>query len=218
MYNISLTILNHIHTHISIDEGRERTSSKKKIYIHTKREERACVCVCAREGGGERERGKKKRERIKWHHQTLLQRLCMLLAFCSVQTRVETFATRKKRREGEEEEEKNTGIRIDPCVWSALHWFARMDRRLHAVQDRLAEHCAQTFKTVQGSVSAVTSVSRWIRTKGHQTKLIILQSVPIFHIEIVVFLLLLLVFSKRNSHQTWNRSWIIISTCIYSSI
>lgn len=34
-----------------------------------------------------------------------------------------------------------------------------MDRRLHAVQDRLAEHCAQTFKTVQGSVSAVTSVS-----------------------------------------------------------
>ena len=34
-----------------------------------------------------------------------------------------------------------------------------MDRRLHAVQDRLAEQCAQTFKTVQGSVSAVTSVS-----------------------------------------------------------
>ncbi|CAF0893319.1 unnamed protein product [Rotaria sordida] len=32
-----------------------------------------------------------------------------------------------------------------------------MDRRLHAVQDRLAEHCAQTLKTVQGSVSAVTS-------------------------------------------------------------
>ncbi|CAF1399863.1 unnamed protein product [Adineta ricciae] len=32
-----------------------------------------------------------------------------------------------------------------------------MDRRLHAVQDRLAEQCAQTFKTVQGSVSAVTS-------------------------------------------------------------
>lgn len=34
-----------------------------------------------------------------------------------------------------------------------------MDRRLHAVQDRLAEHYAQTMKTVQGSVSAVTSVS-----------------------------------------------------------
>ena len=34
-----------------------------------------------------------------------------------------------------------------------------MDRRLHTVQDRLAEHCAQTIKTVQGSVSAVTSVS-----------------------------------------------------------
>lgn len=34
-----------------------------------------------------------------------------------------------------------------------------MDRRLHAVQDRLAEQCAQTFKSVQGSVSAVTSVS-----------------------------------------------------------
>jgi len=32
-----------------------------------------------------------------------------------------------------------------------------MDRRLHIVQDRLAEHCAQTLKTVQGSVSAVTS-------------------------------------------------------------
>ncbi|CAF4282779.1 unnamed protein product, partial [Rotaria sp. Silwood2] len=32
-----------------------------------------------------------------------------------------------------------------------------MDRRFHAVQDRLAEHYAQTLKTVQGSVSAVTS-------------------------------------------------------------
>ncbi|CAF1987229.1 unnamed protein product [Rotaria magnacalcarata] len=32
-----------------------------------------------------------------------------------------------------------------------------MDRRLHAVQDRLVEHCAQTLKSVQGSVSAVTS-------------------------------------------------------------
>ena len=34
-----------------------------------------------------------------------------------------------------------------------------MDRRLHTVQDRLVEHCTQTLKTVQGSVSAVTSVS-----------------------------------------------------------
>ncbi|CAF1026293.1 unnamed protein product [Rotaria sordida] len=32
-----------------------------------------------------------------------------------------------------------------------------MDRRLHAVQDRLVEHCTQTLKSVQGSVSAVTS-------------------------------------------------------------
>jgi hypothetical protein len=40
-----------------------------------------------------------------------------------------------------------------------IHRFTRMDRRLHAVQDRLAEHCVQTFRTVQGSVSAVTSVS-----------------------------------------------------------
>ena len=42
-----------------------------------------------------------------------------------------------------------------------------MDRRLHAVQDRLAEHCAQTLKTVQGSVSAVTSVSK--STKKNKT-------------------------------------------------
>ncbi len=40
-----------------------------------------------------------------------------------------------------------------------------MDRRLHAVQDRLVEHCTQTFKTVQGSVSAVTSVSSKFSTK-----------------------------------------------------
>ncbi|CAF1505006.1 unnamed protein product [Rotaria sp. Silwood1] len=32
-----------------------------------------------------------------------------------------------------------------------------MDRRLHAVQDRLVEQCTQTLKSVQGSVSAVTS-------------------------------------------------------------
>jgi hypothetical protein len=33
-----------------------------------------------------------------------------------------------------------------------------MDRRLHAVQDRLVERCTQTFKTVQDSMSAMTSV------------------------------------------------------------
>ena len=52
-----------------------------------------------------------------------------------------------------------------------IHWFTRMDRRLHAVQDCLSEHCAQTFKTVQGSVSAVTSVS--FRRVNFSTKKIV---------------------------------------------
>jgi hypothetical protein len=34
-----------------------------------------------------------------------------------------------------------------------------MDRRLLAVQDRLVEQCTQTFRSVQGSMFAVTSVS-----------------------------------------------------------
>ncbi len=33
-----------------------------------------------------------------------------------------------------------------------------MERRLHAVQDRLVEHCTQTLRSVQDSMSAVTSV------------------------------------------------------------
>ncbi|CAF1296983.1 unnamed protein product [Adineta steineri] len=44
-----------------------------------------------------------------------------------------------------------------------------MDRRLHAVQDRLAEQCAQTFKTVQGSVSAVTSYFQKEVPAKHET-------------------------------------------------
>jgi hypothetical protein len=62
--------------------------------------------------------------------------------------RVETFVTHKRKRK-----EKEIGIDIDPCTL-CIH----MDRRLHAVQDRLVEHCTQTFKSVQGSMSAVTSV------------------------------------------------------------
>jgi hypothetical protein len=73
--------------------------------------------------------------------------------FCSVQTRVETFATDKRI-----EREKEISIHIESCVLSYT-LIAHMDRRLHAVQDRLVEHCTQTFKSVQGSMSAVTTVS-----------------------------------------------------------
>lgn len=45
-----------------------------------------------------------------------------------------------------------------------------MDRRLHAVQDRLVEHCTQTLKSVQGSMSVVTSVSLTAHTIERRTK------------------------------------------------
>ena len=77
-----------------MDEGREEHRRKKKIYIRERGEERARA----------RERGKKRRGENEMTPPTLLQRLCMLLAFCSVQTRVETFATQKKKLEEEEEE------------------------------------------------------------------------------------------------------------------
>jgi hypothetical protein len=64
-----------------------------------------------------REEEEKKREKKRRENKMtppLLQRLCVVCVFefCSVQTRVETFATQKKRRE------KKIGIRIELCVSS----------------------------------------------------------------------------------------------------
>jgi len=55
---------------------------------------------------GEKRREEKRRERENKMTPPLPQRLCVVwvFAFCSVQTRVETFATKKKK---EKEERKN---------------------------------------------------------------------------------------------------------------
>jgi hypothetical protein len=61
------------------------------------------------------EKKNERRERENEMTPPLLQRVCVVcvLEFCSVQTRVETFATQKKQRR-----EKKIGIRIDPCLSS----------------------------------------------------------------------------------------------------
>ncbi len=89
--------------------------------------------------------------------------------------------TTKKRRK---EKKKEASILI--LLYFVIHTYIHMDRRLHAVQDRLVEHCTQTFKSVQGSISAVTSVMK--------------KSKPIrirMGFNILIFVL---VFSKRCSN------------------
>jgi hypothetical protein len=46
-----------------------------------------------------------------------------VFAFCSVRTRVETFATQKKKKEKKRanERRKKIGIRIDPCLSSTYN-------------------------------------------------------------------------------------------------
>lgn len=79
-----------------MDGGREEHRRKKNLYTR-EREERARA----------RERKKAKERENEMTPPTLLQRLCMLHAFCSVQTRVETFATQKKRNSKGRRRRKN---------------------------------------------------------------------------------------------------------------
>ena len=176
------------------------------VYVTKRRREGIKNPNERRKGEKRREEKKKihhreKREWIKWHyHCSNGCKLCV----CVCARMCECL---------------NEGGDICHC-WEAciIHQCMRvngrgaMDRRLHTVQDRLAEHCAQTLKTVQGSVSAVTSVREG--GSGSET----LRSTLMLVNTIELFCLGFLVFSKGIAKQTRKRSWIIVSTCIYTSI